>query len=77
MDRRNLFSYTVRLDREDKNRSSDVFDLNAYTVRTLSPELKTEKDGLYDGWLEAKAKRLQSRTQEAKAHQRNVRKGKK
>jgi hypothetical protein len=53
----NLFSYTVRPDRVDKNRSTDVFDLNAYTVRTLSPELKTEKDGLYDGWLEAKAMR--------------------
>ena len=34
-----------------------MFDLNAYTVRTLSPELKAEKDGLYDAWLEAKAKR--------------------
>lgn len=55
MDSQNLFSYTVRPDREDKNRSTDVFDLNAYTVRTLSPELKAEKDGLYDGWLEAKA----------------------
>ena len=51
---RNPFSYTVRPDREDKNRSTDVFDLNAYTVRTLSPDLKAEKDGLYDGWLEAR-----------------------
>ena len=57
MDSQNLFSYTVRPDREDKNRSTDVFDLNAYTVRTLSPDLKAEKDGLYDGWLEAKAMR--------------------
>ena len=57
MDSQNLFSYTVRPDREDKNRSTDVFDLNAYTVRTLSPDLKTEKDGLYDAWLEAKAMR--------------------
>ena len=57
MDSQNLFSYTVRPDREDKNRSTDVFDLNAYTVRTLSPKLKAEKDGLYDGWLEAKAMR--------------------
>ncbi|MBQ4111957.1 MAG: hypothetical protein IJD38_04080 [Clostridia bacterium] len=57
MDSQNLFSYTVRPDREDKNRSTDVFDLNAYTVRTLSPDLKAEKDGLYDGWLDAKAKR--------------------
>ena len=57
MEGRNLFSYTVRPDRVDKNRSTDVFDLNAYTVRTLSPELKTEKDGLYDRWLEAKAMR--------------------
>ena len=57
MDSQNLFSYTVRPDRVDKNRSTDVFDLNAYTVRTLSPDLKAEKDGLYDGWLEAKAKR--------------------
>ncbi len=57
MDSQNLFSYTVRPDREDKNRSTDVFDLNAYTVRTLSPELKAEKDGLYDGWLEAKTMR--------------------
>ena len=54
MDSQNLFSYTVRPDRVDKNRSTDVFDLNAYTVRTLSPELKAEKDGLYDAWLEAK-----------------------
>lgn len=54
MDSQNLFSYTVRPDREDKNRSTDVFDLNAYTVRTLSPDLKAEKDGLYDGWLEAR-----------------------
>jgi hypothetical protein len=54
---KNLFSYTVRPDREDKNRSTDVFDLNAYTVRTLSPDLKAEKDGLYDRWLEAKAMR--------------------
>lgn len=51
---RNLFSYTVRPDREDKNRSTDVFDPNSYTVRTLSPDLKAEKDGLYDGWLEAR-----------------------
>jgi len=57
MDSQNLFSYTVRPDREDKNRSTDVFDLNAYTVRTLSPDVKVEKDGLYDGWLEAKAMR--------------------
>lgn len=57
MDSKNLFSYTVRPDREDKNRSTDVFDLNAYTVRTLSPDVKAEKDGLYDGWLEAKAMR--------------------
>ena len=57
MEGRNLFSYTVRPDRVDKNRSTDVFDLNSYTVRTLSPELKTEKDGLYDRWLEAKAMR--------------------
>ena len=57
MEGKNLFSYTVRPDREDKNRSTDVFDLNAYTVRTLSPDLKAEKDGLYDGWLEAKAMR--------------------
>ena len=57
MDSQNLFSYTVRPDREDKNRSTDVFDLNAYTVRTLSPDVKAEKDGLYDGWLEAKAMR--------------------
>ena len=57
MDEKNLFSYTVRPDREDKNLSTDVFDLNAYTVRTLSPDLKAEKDGLYDGWLEAKAMR--------------------
>ena len=57
MEEKNLFSYTVRPDREDKNRSTDVFDLNAYTVRTLSPDLKAEKDGLYDGWLEAKAMR--------------------
>ena len=57
MDSQNLFSYTVRPDRVDKNRSTDVFDLNAYTVRTLSPDVKAEKDGLYDGWLEAKAKR--------------------
>lgn len=57
MDSQNLFSYTVRPDRVDKNRSTDVFDLNAYTVRTLSPDLKAEKDGLYDGWLEAKAMR--------------------
>ena len=57
MESRNLFSYTVRPDRVDKNRSTDVFDLNAYTVRTLSPDLKAEKDGLYDGWLEAKAMR--------------------
>lgn len=57
MDSQNLFSYTVRPDREDKNRSTDVFDLNAYTVRTLSPDVKAEKDGLYDRWLEAKAKR--------------------
>lgn len=54
MGSQNLFSYTVRPDREDKNRSTDVFDLNAYTVRTLSPDLKAEKDGLYDGWLEAR-----------------------
>jgi hypothetical protein len=54
---KNLFSYTVRPDREDKNRSTDVFDLNAYTVRTLSPELKAEKDRLYDRWLVAKAMR--------------------
>ena len=54
MDSQNLFSYTVRPDRVDKNRSTDVFDLNAYTVRTLSPDLKAEKDGLYDGWLEAR-----------------------
>ncbi len=54
MDSQNLFSYTVRPDREDKNRSTDVFDLNAYTVRTLSPDLKAEKDGLYDAWLEAR-----------------------
>lgn len=54
MDSQNLFSYAVRPDREDKNRSTDVFDLNAYTVRTLSPDVKAEKDGLYDGWLEAK-----------------------
>jgi hypothetical protein len=53
MDSQNLFSYTVRPDREDKNRSTDVFDLNAYTVQTLSPDLKSEKDGLYDAWLEA------------------------
>ena len=57
MDSQNLFSYTVRPDRVDKNRSTDVFDLNAYTVRTLSPDLKAEKDRLYDGWLEAKAMR--------------------
>ena len=57
MDSQNLFSYTVRPDRVDKNRSTDVFDLNAYTVRTLSPDVKAEKDGLYDGWLEAKAMR--------------------
>ncbi len=57
MGEKNLFSYTVRPDREDKNRSTDVFDLNAYTVRTLSPDLKAEKDGLYDAWLEAKAMR--------------------
>ena len=57
MDSQNLFSYTVRPDREDKNRSTDMFDLNAYTVRTLSPDVKAEKDGLYDGWLEAKAMR--------------------
>ena len=57
MEGRNLFSYTVRPDRVDKNRSTDVFDLNAYTVRTLSPDLKAEKDGLYDGWLEAKTMR--------------------
>ena len=57
MDSQNLFSYTVRPDREDKNRSTDVFDPNAYTVRTLSPDVKVEKDGLYDGWLEAKAMR--------------------
>lgn len=57
MEGRNLFSYTVRPDRVDKNRSTDVFDLNSYTVRTLSPDLKTEKDGLYDRWLEAKAMR--------------------
>ena len=57
MDSQNLFSYTVRPDREDKNRSTDVFDLNAYTVRTLSHDLKAEKDGLYDRWLEAKAMR--------------------
>ena len=57
MDEKNLFSYTVRPDREDKNLSTDVFDLNAYTVRTLSPDLKAEKDGLYDRWLEAKAMR--------------------
>ena len=57
MEGRNLFSYTVRPDRVDKNRSTDVFDLNGYTVRTLSPELKAEKDGLYDRWLEAKAMR--------------------
>ena len=57
MEGRNLFSYTVRPDRVDKNRSTDVFDLNAYTVRTLSPDLKAEKDGLYDRWLEAKAMR--------------------
>ena len=57
MDSQNLFSYTVRPDRVDKNRSTDVFDLNAYTVRTLSPDAKAEKDGLYDGWLEAKAMR--------------------
>ena len=54
MDSQNLFSYTVRPDRVDKNRSTDVFDLNAYTVRTLSPDVKAEKDGLYDAWLEAK-----------------------
>ena len=54
MDSQNLFSYTVRPDREDKNRSTDVFDPNSYTVRTLSPDLKAEKDGLYDGWLEAR-----------------------
>lgn len=57
MDKKNLFSYTVRPDREDKNLSTDVFDLNAYTVQTLSPDLKAEKDGLYDRWLEAKAMR--------------------
>ena len=57
MESRNLFSYTVRPDREYKNRSTDVFDLNGYTVRTLSPDLKAEKDGLYDRWLEAKAMR--------------------
>ena len=57
MDSQNLFSYTVRPDRVDKNRSTDVFDLNAYTVRTLSPDVKAEKDGLYDGWLETKAMR--------------------
>ncbi len=57
MDEKNLFAYTVRPDREDKNLSTDVFDLNAYTVRTLSPDLKAEKDGLYDRWLEAKAMR--------------------
>ena len=57
MEGRNLFSYTVRPDRVDKNRSTDVFDLNGYTVRTLSPDLKAEKDGLYDRWLEAKAMR--------------------
>ncbi len=62
MEGRNLFSYTVRPDRVDKNRSTDVFDLNAYTVRTLSPELKAEKDGLYDAWLEAKAKREERET---------------
>ena len=54
MEGKNLFSYSVRPDREDKNRSTDVFDLNAYTVRTLSPDLKAEKDGLYDAWLEAR-----------------------
>lgn len=57
MDSKNLFSYTVRPDREDKNRSTDVFDLNGYTVRTLSPDLKAEKDGLYDTWLEARKTR--------------------
>jgi len=45
MDSQNLFSYTVRPDREDKNPSTDVFDLNAYTVRTLSPDVKVEKAG--------------------------------
>jgi len=54
---KNLFSYTVHPDREDKNRSTDVFDPNVYTVQTLSPDLKAEKDGLYDAWLEAKATR--------------------
>ena len=64
MENRNLFSYTVRPDREDKNRSTDVFDLNGYTVRTLSPDLKAEKDGLYDGWLEAwKARRKRENTE--------------
>lgn len=54
---KNLFSYTVHPDREDKNRSTDVFDVNAYTAQTLSPDLKADKDRLYDGWLEAKAQR--------------------
>lgn len=57
MDRKNLFSYTVHPDRIDKNRSTDVFDENAYTTRLLSPDLKAEKDELYDAWLEAKAMR--------------------
>ena len=57
MESRNLFSYTVRLGREDKNRSTDVFDPNGYTVETLSPDLKAEKDKLYDMWLEAKKTR--------------------
>ena len=64
MDSQNLFSYTVRPDREDKNRSTDVFDLNAYTVRTLSPDLKAEKDGLYDRWLEVwKARKKRENTE--------------
>lgn len=54
---KHLFSYTVTPDREDNRRTTDVFDDNAYVVGRISPEVKAEKDRLYDAWMLAHKER--------------------